>query len=296
MKRTLLALSLVLLSSTLHADFKPEIKYAEVNDVKLAYYIRGEGEPLLLINGFMSTMSLWDPVMVEELAKTHQLILFDNRGVGMSTDTTENNTTIPQMADDAAALLKALGFEKANILGWSMGARIAQQLLIRHPDLIDKAILCAANPGGKYQDAATPDVEGKLNNPDLPDDEKIALTFTDDAEGKQAATDALARLKAAVAAGIFPNDFATSKQTVERQDRARTTLWKADNSNFEDLKNVKVPVLVTDGRSDIIDPPKNSTMIANQIPFAWLAFFEGGHSFVFQSSKQLSATVNAFLQ
>ena len=284
------------LSTTLHADFKPEIKYAEVNDVKLAYYIRGEGEPLLLINGFMSTMSLWDPIMVEELAKTHQLILFDNRGVGMSTDTTENNTTIPQMADDAAALLKALGFEKANILGWSMGARIAQQLLIRHPDLIDKAILCAANPGGKYQDAATPDVEGKLNNPDLPDDEKIALTFTDDAEGKQAATDALARLKAAVAAGIFPNDFATSKETVERQDRARTTLWTADNSNFENLKNIKVPVLVADGRSDIIDPPKNSTMIANQIPFAWLAFFQGGHAFVFQSSKQLSATINAFLQ
>jgi len=296
MKHTFLALSLVLLSSTLHADFKPEIKYAEVNDVKLAYYIRGEGEPLLLINGFMSTMSLWDPVMVEELAKTHQLILFDNRGVGMSTDTTENNTTIPQMADDAAALLKALGFEKANILGWSMGARIAQQLLIRHPGLIDKAVLCAANPGGKYEDAAAPDVEGKLNNPDLPNDEKIALTFTDDAEGKQAATDALARLKAAVAAGIFPNDFTTSKQTVERQDRARTTLWKADNSNFEDLKNVKVPVLVADGRDDIIDPPKNSTMIANQIPFAWLAFFEGGHAFVFQSSKQLSATVNAFLR
>ena len=285
------------LSSTLHADdFKPDVKFAEVNGVKLAYYIRGEGEPLLLINGFISTMSLWDPIMVEELAKTHQLILFDNRGVGMSTDTEENNTTIPQMADDAAALIKALGFEKANILGWSMGARIAQQLLIRHPDVIDKAVLCAANPGGKYQDAATPDVESKLNNPDLPDADKIALTFTDDAAGKQAATDALARLKAAVAAGTIPDGFKTVKETVERQDRARTTLWTADNSNFEDLKNIKVPVLVTDGRSDAIDPPKNSFIIANQIPFAWLAFFEGGHAFVFQSSKQLSDTINAFLQ
>jgi len=285
------------LRSTLHADdFKPEVKFAEVNGVKLAYYIRGEGEPLLMVNGFISTMSLWDPIMVEELAKTHQLILFDNRGVGMSTDTEENNTTIPQMADDAAALIKALGFEKVNILGWSMGARIAQQLLIRHPDVVDKAVLCAANPGGKYQDAATPDVESKLNNPDLPDTDKIALTFTDDAAGQQAATDALARLKAAVASGTIPDDFKTVKETVERQDRARTTLWTADNSNFEDLKNIKVPVLVTDGRDDAIDPPKNSLIIANQIPFAWLAFFEGGHAFVFQSSKQLSDTVNAFLQ
>ncbi|MFM8790138.1 MAG: alpha/beta fold hydrolase [Chthoniobacterales bacterium] len=246
------------LRSTLHADdFKPEVKFAEVNGVKLAYYIRGEGEPLLLINGFISTMSLWYHIMVEELAKTHQLILFDNRGVGMSTDTEENNTTIPQMADDAAALIKALGFEKANILGWSMGARIAQQLLIRHPDVIDKAVLCAANPGGKYQDAATPDVESKLNNPDLPDADKIALTFTDDAAGKQAATDALARLKAAVAAGTIPDGFKTVKETVERQDRARTTLWTADNSNFEDLKNIKVPVLVTVGRSDAIEPPQD---------------------------------------
>ena len=300
-KRALFTILVVLLctglrSTLLADDFKPEVKFAEVNGVKLAYYIRGEGEPLLLINGFISTMSLWDPIMVEELAKTHQLILFDNRGVGMSTDTEENNTTIPQMADDAAALIKALGFEKANILGWSMGARIAQQLLIRHPDVVDKAVLCAANPGGKYQDAATPDVESKLNNPDLPDPDKIALTFTDDAAGKQAATEALARLKAAVAAGTIPDDFKTVKETVERQDRARTTLWTADNSNFEDLKNIKVPVLVTDGRSDAIDPPKNSLIIANQIPFAWLAFFEGGHAFVFQSSKQLSDTINAFLQ
>ena len=301
MKRLLQTLAVVFLyaglHSTLHAaDFKPEIKYAEVNDVKLAYYIRGEGEPLLLINGFMSTMSMWDPIMVEELAKTHQLILFDNRGVGMSTDTKENNTTIPQMADDAAALIKALGFEKANVLSWSMGARIGQQLLIRHPDVVDKMILCAANPGGKYQDAAAPDVESKLNNPDLPKIEKISLTFTDDAAGQQAAKDAVARLKAAIASGAFPDDFDTSKETIVRQDRARTTLWKADNSNFEDLKNVKVPVLVTDGRDDVIDPPKNSLMIANQIPFAWLAFFKGGHAFVFQSSKQLAATVNAFLQ
>ena len=94
----------------------------------------------------------------------------------------------------------------------------------------------------------------------------------------------------------MPDDFTTSKETIARQDRARTTLWKENNSNFEDLKNVKIPVLVTDGRSDVVDPPKNSLVIANQIPFAWLAFFEGGHSFLFQSHKQFSATVNAFLQ
>ena len=284
------------LPASLHAEFKPEVKFAQVGDIKLAYYVRGQGEPLVMINGFLATMSVWDPILIEELAKEHQVILFDNRGTGLSTDTKENNTTMAQMADDTAGLIKALGFKKANVLAYSMGARIGQQLLIRHPDVVDKAILCGPNPGGSHQDAAAPDVEGKLNNPDLPDMEKIALTFPDDAAGQQAQKDALARLKAALAAGTIPDDFKTSPETVERQDRARTTLWKADNSNFENLKNIKVPVLVTDGRYDVIDPPKNSLMIANQIPFAWLAFFKGGHAFVFQSSKQLAATVNAFLQ
>lgn len=300
MKSLLTALTVALLcaglNSPLHADFKPEIKYAEVNDVKLAYYIRGEGEPLLMINGFMSSMSLWDPVMIETLAKQHQLILFDNRGVGLSTDTKENNTTIPQMADDAAGLIKALGFKKANILAFSMGARIGQQVLIRHPELVNKAILCAADPGGKYDDPAAPDEEAKLNNPDTPKMERLALTAPDTEAGQAALKASIERLKAAVAAGIMPDDFDVSPQTIERQDRARTTLWKADNSNFENLKNIKVPVLIADGRSDAIDPPKNSLIIANQIPFSWLAFFDGGHSFLYTSPKHFADTVNVFLQ
>jgi len=126
--------------------------------------------------------------------------------------------------------------------------------------------------------------------------EKIDLCCTDDEAGKQAAKDAVARLQAAVAAGTSADDFDASKETIERRDRARTTLRKADNSNFEDLANVKVPVLVAGGRDDAIDPPKNSLVIASQIPFVWLAYFEGGNVFVFHSRKQLAATVNAFLR
>ncbi len=65
----------------------------------------------MMINGFISTMSLWDPALLDELPKHHQLILFDNRGVGLSTDTKKNNTTIPQMADDAAGLIKKLDYK-----------------------------------------------------------------------------------------------------------------------------------------------------------------------------------------
>jgi pimeloyl-ACP methyl ester carboxylesterase len=278
-----------------NVQVKPEVKYVQVGDVKLAYYIRGQGEPILMINGFISTMSLWDPALLDELSKNYQLILFDNRGVGLSSDTKENKTTIAQMADDAAGLAKALGYQKVNILGWSMGARIGQQFLIRHPDLVNKAILCAANPGGSHQDPAAKDVEGKLNNPNVPETEKVGLVFTNNDAGKKAASEVLARLKAAVNAGTIPNDFEVSKETTIRQDNARTTLWKKDQENFKSLKNIQNPVLLADGRFDVVDMPKNSLIIANQIPFSWMAYFDGGHAFLFQQYKRFADTVNAFL-
>jgi len=282
--------------SSVHAEFKAEVKTINVGDIKIAYYIRGQGNPLIMINGFISTMSLWDPALLDELAKHHQLILFDNRGVGLSTDTKKNNTTIPQMADDVAGLIKKLGYEKVNILAWSMGARIGQQLLIRHPNLVKKAVLCSANRGGKYEDKTAENVENKLNNPNIPDMEKIGLVFTNDEKGKLAAKNCLARLKAAVAVGTIPNDFTVSKETLMRQNRARTILWSNDNENFNALKDIKNSVLLADGRYDIIDLPKNSVIIANQIPYAWLAFFPGGHAFLFQEYKQFADLVDVFLQ
>lgn len=281
--------------SPAHADFKPQVEYAQVGDVKLAYYTRGEGKPLVMINGFVSTMSLWDPLLIEELAKTRKLVIFDNRGVGLSTDTVENNTTIPQMADDAAGLIQALGLEKPDILGWSMGARIAQQLLIRHPDLVGKAVLAAPNPGGSHNVPADKDVEDKLNDPNIPDDQKLALLVPPGPDGLRAAQEIFGRIQEAAKQGTAPNDFDVSKQTTERQDRARTTLWSADESNYDGLKNIKNPVLVTDGRFDVIDKPINSVIIAGQIPFAWLAFFDGGHAFLFEDYKKFAATVEVFL-
>ena len=276
--------------------FKPEIRYAQVGDVKLAYYIRGQGRPLLMINGFVSTMSLWDPLLLAELSKNRQLILFDNRGVGLSTDTVENRTTIPQMADDAAGLIKSLGLQKPDVLGWSMGARITQQLLIRHPDLVNKAVLAAPNPGGRHNIPADKAVEDKLNNPDLPDEQKLSLLVPPGPDGLKIAQAIYGRIQAAAKAGSAPDDFTVSKETTLRQDRARTTLWSADEQNYNSLKNIKNSVLVTDGRYDVIDKPENALIIASQIPFSWLAFFQGGHAFLFQDYKRFAQTVDAFLQ
>ena len=235
--------------------FKAEVKYAQVGDVKLAYYVRGEGKPLLMINGYVSTMSRWDPMLVDELSRNRQLILFDNRGVGLSSDTAADNTSIPQMADDAAGLINALGLDKPDILGWSMGARIGQQLLIRHPESVGKAVLAAPNPGGSRGVPADKAVEDKLNNPDVALDQKLALLVPAGPGEEAQAEEIYQRILNAGKQGTAPDDFTVSRETALRQNRARTTLWNADESNFENLKNIKNPVLLTDGRDDVIDKP-----------------------------------------
>lgn len=275
---------------------KAEVKYAEVGDIRMAYITRGQGEPLFMINGYMSSMSIWDPALLDMLDDSNTLVLFDNRGVGLSTDSPEDRTSMEQMADDTAGLIAALGYTKANVLGFSMGARIAQQVFIRHPDKVNKGILLAPNPGGTAQVKPSPAVAEKLNDPNVSTLNKASLFFPDTPEGRKAMEEAFARLKAAVADGTLPNDAEVSKQTALRQNRARSTLWDANTANFEALKDIRFPVLIADGRDDTVDPPENSRKIAGQIPFSWLAFFEGGHGFPFQSYEKLGKTINVFLQ
>lgn len=300
LRRTVLTLAATCLMAGIiapsEASSKVKIQFAQVGDIKMAYYTRGQGEPLFLINGFMSAMSTWDPALLDVLAKKNKLIIFDNRGVGLSTDTKEDRTSMEQMADDTAGLIKALGYKKANVLGYSMGARVAQQVFIRHPDLVNKGILAAPNPGGSRQIKPSADVAKLLNDPNVSTYDKAKLMFTNDASGEAALKQVMKRINDAVKNGTAPNDNDVSKEAAIRQDRARTVLWGANEKNFDDLKNIKFPVLVADGRDDVIDPPENARLIAGQIPFAWLTFYEGGHGFLFQSAARFGATINAFLK
>ena len=146
---------------------RAEVKLQKIDDIEIAYYTRGSGEPLVMVMGFRATMAMWDPALLEELAKHYKLILLDNRGIGMSTDTPEDQTTITQMAEDTLALITALGYEKVNLLGWSMGSLIAIQLGIAHPEVLNTLILCSPSPGGKYHVMPETDAFARLTGPKL---------------------------------------------------------------------------------------------------------------------------------
>ena len=116
---------------------------ARVNDMQLYYEVHGEGEPLALIVGLGTDISEWDGI-VRGLAQRYRVIAFDNRGAGRS-DKPDQPYTIELMADDTEGLLRAIGIERAHILGVSLGGRIALALALRHPERINRLILVSTS-------------------------------------------------------------------------------------------------------------------------------------------------------
>lgn len=116
------------------------VQYAQVNGVTLGYREFGSGEPLLMVEGFGATMDNWNETFIGILATKYHVYIYDHRGMGYSTD---NNATpsISQYADDAAALMTALGYGSMNVYGVSMGSSVSQQLAIDHPESVRKLIL-----------------------------------------------------------------------------------------------------------------------------------------------------------
>ena len=120
------------------------VQYKDVNGVRLAYWEWGSGEPVLLIEGFSSevandtpTQAPWNETFLSILSSKYHVYAYDHRGMGYSS---MNNVTptIPIYADDAAGLIKALGYDSMNVYGESMGSTTAQQLVIAHPELVRK--------------------------------------------------------------------------------------------------------------------------------------------------------------
>jgi pimeloyl-ACP methyl ester carboxylesterase len=116
------------------------VQYAKVNGVTLGYREFGSGEPLLMVQGFGATIDDWNETFIGILASKYHVYTYDHRGLGYSSD---NNATptIALYADDAAALMPALGYDSMNVYGVSMGSSVSQQLVIDHPERVRKLVL-----------------------------------------------------------------------------------------------------------------------------------------------------------
>jgi len=258
---------------------------AQVGDIKMAYRLQGEGYPLIMIMGFGGTMDLWDPNLIKILSNRYKVIVFDNRGMG-GTTAGDRKFTIEQFADDTAGLMKALHIDRAHVLGWSMGAEIAMEFILRHPQKVKKLILYAADCSLREYPPA-PDVTAKLSDPSGTPEERgkrlISLLFPPAWLSQHG--DYLKK--------IFSRPMEdSSPENIQRQASAMGE-W---GGCCERLYQIQSETLIITGKDDIITPPQNSYTLVKKIPGARLAAFEdGGHGLMYQFPERIAETVTDFL-
>jgi pimeloyl-ACP methyl ester carboxylesterase len=250
------------------------------------------GTPLVLISGYGSTMAEWDPAFIKRLARHRRLILFDNRGMGNSTGSLRG-LTIRRMADDATGLIRALKIRRTDVLGWSMGGFIAQQLALESPRIVRRLILASTDPGSSHTVPGKRAVIGVLTNPKSTPNEKLPILFPAD---QQAAGDVWLQAIGSQP-GITATDFATPAATLAAQKIATTTRWLGrGEGTYAGLPRLRVPTLVGYGTKDVIVPPANALLLLKRIPHATgMRVRDAGHAFLFQEPTATAAAFARFL-
>jgi pimeloyl-ACP methyl ester carboxylesterase len=277
------------------APFRAEVRHAIVGGERIAWYERGSGPPLLLAIGTGSTMAEWDPALLALLARDHRLILFDYPGLGRSARRPAGaRTSFAGLADRAAGLLRAIGIPRADVLGWSMGGFVAQQLAIRHPGSVRRLLLAGTNPGGARAVLGPPADQRIDSDPDPSDAAVLRVLYPRTRAGRAEGRAFLGRLERASAAGTIPDDFDVPSATVRSQVAAEDP-WLRSDANARALRRLTLPVLVTAGRADRVTPPLNARRIAALIPGARLALLPGAHAFLFGERVRFARLVERFL-
>jgi 3-oxoadipate enol-lactonase len=263
----------------------PKIKAGSIN---INYEIVGKGEPLLLIMGFMQPGAAW--LLSLPMLKRFQCIYFDNRGTGL-TDKPEGIYTIEQMADDASNLLKALNLPQVKVFGVSMGGMIAQELVLRHPEQVEKIVLGCTMPGGPNSRMAPPEIGQKLmEGSKTKDTDKgfevyISLLFSEDFIRTHPEIKALLKEQASILPPTPP----------ETADRTMPGLMSFNA--FDRLPQIKCPVLIVHGDQDVLVPVENAYIIKKQIPDAELYIIPGaGHMFGLVDPARIYGRIVEFLK
>lgn len=262
-----------------------------VNGIPFAYRDIGPttGVPLVMFNHWGAVLDNFDPAIIDGLAQTRRVITTDYRGIGGSGGTAP--LTVGEMADDAIQLIRALGLETVDVLGFSLGGFVAQDIALKAPDRVRRLILTGTGPAGGSG-------IGKVGAVSLPlilkglltlRDPKFYLFFTSTAVGRRSAAQYLKRLQARK----NNRDQSPTPRAFLRQLKAITAWGKQPP---QDLERLQAPALVVNGDTDIMVPSINSFELAKRIPNAELVIYQdAGHGGIFQHHVDFVAKAQAFL-
>ncbi len=268
-------------------------QYIEVDGVKYAYRSFGqkEGTPLVFFIHFVATMDDWDPALINPLAEKYPILLLDNKGVGGSGGTVP--TSVEEMGDDAAKLIQALGYKKINLLGFSIGGFIAQNVAAKHPELVDKLILAGTSPkGGKYITDILQHVEKARK--EEPDNPRLSLFFPKTESGRAAGLAYTERLQKRRAEIHVPH---LTQEAIANQAQAIIRFGTEKDENFSVIKSIKQPTLIVNGDNDTMVATSNSLDFVQHIPNSKLVIWSNsGHGALYQYHEDFVREIEDFLK
>ena len=219
------------------------------------------------------------------------MITFDNAGVGGSSGTTPD--TIGQMARDAIAFLTAMGLSQVDLLGFSIGSFVAQEITLIRPAIVRRVVLASSAPqGAAGMHGWAPDVIGAVGTPQTSAEEYIGVFFAPSATSSEAGRESVRRQYARTQ----DRDTATNWATREAQYDAVCTWGIPDNGALQRVTAIEQPVFIANGDSDPMILPRYSHLLASLIPHAQLKIYpDSAHGFLFQHHAAFAADVEEFL-
>jgi pimeloyl-ACP methyl ester carboxylesterase len=265
------------------------------NGVTYAYRRFGErstdAPPLVLLQHFRGNLDNWDPALVDALARSREVILFDNAGVGGSTGSTPR--TVTAMAHDALRFIEALELDEIDLLGFSLGGFVAQELVLIRPRLVCRLVLAGTGPqGGDDMHGFADDVYVSATRDEPGAQDLLALFFERSETSIAAGLEFVQR----IFARTDDRDANTTLATRDAQLDAIHTWGVPDRSKRGRLAGITQPVLVAGGDNDRMVPTRNCHLLAEHLPDARLRLYpDAGHGFLFQYPAEFAGELEAFL-
>ena len=272
----------------------PTQRVAADNGIEYAYRDLGDSEvPLVLLQHFRGNLDNWDPALVDALAAERRVVAFDNAGVGATTGTTPNTTEA--MAHDAIAFVEAMELQQVDLLGFSIGSFVAQEIALVRPDLLRRVVLASSAPkGAAGMHGWAPQVIGAVGAPQTTPEGYLSVFFTPTKTGLEAGQEAAGRI---FGGRTTDRDEPTTWQTRQAQYDAVCAWGIPNHALLQRVAAIDLPVFVSNGDSDPMILPRYSYLLAGLLPDARVTIYpDSAHGFLFQHHSQFAADVHAFLK